>query len=293
MASVTLKIDSIFSGKTVVDVFNYYHLGKEKQKNLKLYLNDELVNKFATLNSSDTLIIEYDDEIDFLPDDKKLDILFEDDNLLIVNKPIGMLVHPDCKEKRGTLVNIVSNYYHKTKQNISVRYLHRIDMDTSGIVVFAKDILTASYLGEMIKNHTFTRRYLCIASGHFTEDSGIYDFPIAENRYIANKKRVSPTGKEAITHYKVIERLSKNLNVCSVLLKTGRTHQIRVHFSYKGHPLVGDALYNGNTNLMKRQALHSYEVDFIHPIKNERIYIKCPLPMDMEQIIKKHKKTLK
>ena len=209
---------------------------------------------------------------------------------MIVNKPINMLVHPDSKDKRGTLVNIVSNYYHKTNQNISVKYLHRIDMDTSGLVVFAKDILTASFIGEMIKNHTFTRRYLCIASGKFDEDSGVYDHKIAENRYIANKKRVSPTGKEAITHYKVIERLRKNLNVCSVLLKTGRTHQIRVHFSYNGHPLVGDGLYNGNVILMRRQALHSYEVDFIHPIKNIHINVKCPLPNDMQQIINKYKK---
>ena len=226
MANVTLKIDSIFARKKISEVFEYYHLGKGKQKSLKLYLNEKIVDKSSVLSSGDTLILEYNDEIDFLPDDKKLDILYEDNNLLIVNKPVGILVHPDSKDKRGTLVNIVSNYYHKTKQNISVRYLHRIDMDTSGIVVFAKDILTSSFIGEMIKNHTFTRRYLCIASGHFTEECGVYDYPIAENRYIANKKRVSPTGKEAITHYKIIERLSKNLNVCSVLLKTGRTHQI-------------------------------------------------------------------
>ena len=213
----------------------------------------------------------------------------KDENLLIVNKPINMLVHPDSKDKTGTLVNLISNYYHKTNQNISVKYLHRIDMDTSGIVVIAKDILTASMLGYEISNHTFTRRYLCIASGKFEEDNGVYNYPIAENRYIANKKRVSPTGKEAITHYKVIKRLRKNLNICLVELKTGRTHQIRVHFSYKGHPLVGDGLYNGNCNILKRQALHSYEVDFLHPIKNERIYVKCDVPFDMKKIIEEYK----
>ena len=268
MAKVKLVIDSRFNNKSILEVLNYYHLGKEKIKKVKFFLNGNSVDKNKVLMLKDVLELEYEDEIDFLPEDKKLNILYEDDNLLIVNKPINMLVHPDSKEKLGTLVNIVSNYYHKTNQNISVKYLHRIDMDTTGIVVFAKDILTASKLGVEIKDHTFTRRYLCIASGKFIEDSGIYNYPIAENRYIANKKRVSPTGKEAITHYKIIKRLRKNLNLCLVELKTGRTHQIRVHFSYKGHPLVGDALYNGNTNLLKRQALHSYEVDFIHPIKN-------------------------
>lgn len=289
MAKVKLVIDSRFNNKSILEVLNYYHLGKEKIKKVKFFLNGNSVDKNKVLMLKDVLELEYEDEIDFLPEDKKLNILYEDDNLLIVNKPLNMLVHPDSKEKLGTLVNIVSNYYHKTNQNISVKYLHRIDMDTTGIVVFAKDILTASKLGVEIKDHTFTRRYLCIASGKFIEDSGIYNYPIAENRYIANKKRVSPTGKEAITHYKIIKRLRKNLNLCLVELKTGRTHQIRVHFSYKGHPLVGDALYNGNTNLLKRQALHSYEVDFIHPIKNERVYVKCELPLDMRKIVEEYK----
>ena len=291
MARVNLIIDEKFDNKKVVDILLFYHLGKEKIKNLKIYINDELKDKNSIINTDDILSIEYNDEIDFLPLDKKLDILYEDDNILIINKPAGILVHPDDKSKNGTLVNIVSNYYHKTNQNISVRYIHRIDVDTSGIVVFAKDILTASYLMNEISNHQFVRRYLCIASGAFVEDSGIYNYPIAENRYIANKKRVSPTGKEAITHYKVLERLNKNLNLCLVELKTGRTHQIRVHFSYKGHPLVGDALYNGNTNLLKRQALHSYEVDCINPITNKHIHIICDMPKDMKDIYKKHKKT--
>lgn len=289
MAKVKLVIDSRFNNKSILEVLNYFHLGKEKIKKVKFFLNGNSVDKSKVLMLKDVLELEYEDEIDFLPEDKKLNILYEDDNLLIVNKPINMLVHPDSKDKLGTLVNIVSNYYYKTNQNISVKYLHRIDMDTTGIVVFAKDILTASKLGVEIKDHTFTRRYLCIASGKFIEDSGIYNYSIAENRYIANKKRVSPTGKEAITHYKIIKRLRKNLNLCLVELKTGRTHQIRVHFSYKGHPLVGDALYNGNTNLLKRQALHSYEVDFIHPIKNERVYVKCELPLDMRKIVEEYK----
>ena len=288
MASVKVVIDKRFDGKSILQLLGYFHLGKEKIKKVNFILNGINVKKEEILKINDILLIEYQDEIDFIPEDKKLDILYEDDNILIVDKPIGLLVHPDSKDKVGTLVNRVSNYYHKTNQNISIRYLHRIDMDTSGIVVFAKDILTASKLGLEILNHTLTRRYICIASGKFDEDSGVYNYPIAENRYIANKKRVSPTGKEAITFYQVIKRLRKKLNVCLVELKTGRTHQIRVHFSHAGHPLVGDQLYNGNTNILKRQALHSYEVDFIHPIKNERVYVKCDIPFDMKKIIKEN-----
>ena len=289
MANLLLKIKEEFNNKKVEELFSFFHLGKEKAKGVKIYINDVLKNKNEVLKTDDLLNLEYHDEIDFLPLDKKLDILYEDEHLLIVNKPAGILVHPDSKDKNGTLVNIVSNYYHKTGQNISVKYLHRIDVDTSGIVMFGKDILTTSYLMNEISLHTFIRRYLCICSGNFTENEGVYNYPIAENRYVANKKRVSPTGKEAITHYKVLQKLKKNLNLCLVQLKTGRTHQIRVHFSYKGHPLVGDALYNGNTNFMKRQALHSYEVDFTHPIKKERIHIKCEMPQDMKTIYEKYK----
>ena len=288
MANLLLKIDDKFDNKSVLELFSFYHLGKEKIKQLKIYVNDELKDKNTILHQNDLLKLEYFDEIDFLPLDKKLKVLYEDEHLLIVDKPHGILVHPDAKDKNGTLVNIVSNYYHKTNQNISVKYLHRIDVDTSGIVVFGKDILTTSYLMEKISKHEFLRRYLCICSGKFEEDMGRYDYPIAENRYIANKKRVSPTGKTAITNYKVIKRMKKNLNLCLVELETGRTHQIRVHFSYKGHPLVGDGLYNGNTNLLKRQALHSYEVDFIHPITSKRIHIISELPSDMKELVKKY-----
>lgn len=289
MAKIELTVDKRFDCKTILELLNYFNLGKEKIKKLKFILNGIVVEKNKELQLNDSLTIEYQDELDFLPEKGHLDILYEDEYMLIVNKPIGLLVHPDSKDKLGTLVNLVAHYYKKTNQNISVKYLHRIDMDTSGIVVFAKDILSAAKIGKEIALHTFTRRYLCIASGKFEEDSGIYNFPIAENRYIANKKRVSPTGKEAITHYKIIKRLRKNMNLCLVELKTGRTHQIRVHFSHTGHPLIGDSLYNGNTNLIKRQALHSYEVDFMHPIKNERIHIVCDLPFDMKKIVEQYK----
>lgn len=287
---VKIKISPLFADKKIKELLEYYKVGKVKIKDLSFHLNNEEVNLNSTLNLNDTLIISYHDEIDFLPFDKPLKVLYEDKNLLIVDKPKGLLVHPDDKSKNGTLCNIVSHYYHKTNQNISVRYLHRIDVDTSGIVMFAKDILSASYLNAMIASHDVAREYLCIASGKFIEDSGIYNDPIAEDRHIANKKRVSKNGKEAITTYTIKERLNKNLNLVLVKLKTGRTHQIRLHFSYHGHPLVGDGLYNGNTNLLDRQALHSYHVNFIHPITNKRIDVTSKLPYDMEKIYQKYRK---
>lgn len=278
-------IDSRFNMKKVEDLFVYFHLGKEKIKSIEIFVNENKVDKSFLLKENDILELKYDDKINFIPLDEKLDIIYEDDYLLIVNKPINMLVHPDSLDKSGTLVNIIANYYKKTNQNISVRYLHRIDMDTSGIVMVSKDILSSAILNYEISKHIVKRDYLCLASGIFKEDSGKYEYKIAEDRHIANKKRVSKTGKVAVTNYKVIKRLRKKINLCLVRLETGRTHQIRLHFSYAGHPLLGDKLYNGSLNYIKRQALHSYQVEFIHPILNKKMVFKAPLPRDMQQII--------
>lgn len=278
-------IDSRFNMKKVEDLFTYFHLGKEKIKTIEIYVNDNKVDKSFLLKEDDILELKYEDKINFIPLKEKLEIIYEDDYLLLVNKPINMLVHPDSLDKSGTLVNIIANYYKKTNQNISVRYLHRIDMDTSGIVMISKDILTSAILNYEISEHIVKREYLCLASGIFKENSGKYEYRIAEDRHIANKKRVSKTGKVAVTNYKVIKRLRKKINLCLVRLETGRTHQIRLHFSYAGHPLLGDKLYNGSLNYIKRQALHSYQVEFIHPILNKKMVFKAPLPRDMQQII--------
>lgn len=289
---VKLKIDERFASLCVLEILNYFHLGKEKQKSLKVFLDDKEIGLNYYVKIGDILVFSYLDQIDYLPLNLPLKILYEDENLLIVDKPKGMLVHPDDKSKNGTLVNVISNYYHQTHQNIGVRYLHRIDTDTTGIVMFAKDILTAARLNYEIANNELHRIYLCIASGNFKDEEGTFDFPIAEDRHIANKKRVSKTGKKAITHYQVVERLSNNLNIVTAKLETGRTHQIRLHFSYSGHPLVGDALYNGNTNLLNRQALHSYQVFFIQPFTNQKISIISDIPNDLLKIWRKYHKKI-
>lgn len=287
---IKIKVGPLFNQKTIKELLTYYLVGKTKLANLCFKVNDINATFETRLNLNDSLVIAYPDAIDYIPENFPLKVLYEDKHLLIVDKPAGIIVHPDDKSKTGTLCNIVANYYQKTHQDISVRYLHRIDYDTTGIVMFAKDILTAAFLANKIATHELSREYLCLASGKFAEDNGTYTDPIAEDRHIANKKRVGKTGKEAITNYKILERLSKNLNLVLVKLKTGRTHQIRVHFSFHGHPLVGDALYNGNTNLMTRQALHSYRVRFNHPITDKKIEVVAKLPLDMQKIYQKHQK---
>jgi 23S rRNA pseudouridine1911/1915/1917 synthase len=233
---------------------------------------------------SDIVSITENEEIDFLPDNKKLDIIFEDDYLLIVNKPSGLIVHPDDKSKNGTLCNIVSNYYFKKGYDLSVKYAHRIDIDTSGIIIFSKDMLTQAYMNNIISTHTLERYYICLASGSFKDKKGTINLPIGEDRHHKSRRRVSKTGQNAITHYEVIKEYN-GFSKLLVKLQTGRTHQIRVHMSHIGHPLLGDELYGGSLKKIKRVALHSYLVRFNHPVTGEKIELKKEMPYDLKKIL--------
>ena len=289
MQKISLKIDTRFIGFNIKDIYQYFHLGKEKIKKIKAYKNGNTL-KDEALNLGDIISFEYEDKCDFIPYDKPLNIIYEDENFLIINKEKATLIHPDTKDNNQTLCNMVANYYLKKGLNISVKYAHRIDTDTTGIIIFTKDILTTSYMNYYISTHDVIREYLLICSGKFEKLNGVFDYPIAEDRHIANKKRVSfKTGKKAITNYNVIKVLKHNLNLCSARLENGRTHQIRLHFSYSGHPLIGDKLYNGNLNLMDRQALHSYRVKFLHPFSGSIVEFEAPIPSDMQKVINKYK----
>jgi 23S rRNA pseudouridine1911/1915/1917 synthase len=279
---------SSFTGKSIIDFLNHFGLGKSKIYTLFLdkliKVNDIDINRNYILMDSDIVSITENEEIDFLPDNKKLDIIFEDDYLLIVNKPSGLIVHPDDKSKNGTLCNIVSNYYFKKGYDLSVKYAHRIDIDTSGIIIFSKDMLTQAYMNNIISTHTLERYYICLASGSFKDKKGTINLPIGEDRHHKSRRRVSKTGQNAITHYEVIKEYN-GFSKLLVKLQTGRTHQIRVHMSHIGHPLLGDELYGGSLKKIKRVALHSYLVRFNHPVTGEKIELKKELPYDLKKIL--------
>lgn len=200
----------------------------------------------------------------------KLDIAYEDEYLLIVNKPIQMLIHPDGN-RNDTLANAVSFYYSINNLDISVRAVHRLDYETSGLVVFTKDALSHSFINNQIENRKFIKEYIAILDGSLENNSGILDFPIGRNRHDSKKYLVSKTGKSAITKYQVIER-SKNKTKVKIIIETGRTHQIRVHFSHINHPIVGDELYG---NVDKRLYLHASKVSFIHPNTRKQITVNA------------------
>jgi len=269
---------------SLIDYLKGFFVSKSKIYTLfleeKIQINGQKANNRSMLYKNDVVSIILEEKIDYKPVYAPLDIVYEDDYLLIINKPKGIIIHDDDKNKTTSLCNIVAGYYHNKGYDINVRFAHRLDYDTTGIIIFCKDILTMSYMNHYISTHEVVREYRAFIKGKLKNNEGTINLPIASDRHIANKMRVSNTGKEAISHYKVIKNY-KDYSLLSVILETGRTHQIRVHFSHIGHPLLGDTLYGGDKRLIDRVALHSFSVSFYHPILDENMYLKCELPNDM------------
>jgi len=197
------------------------------------------------------------------------------------------LVHPSDKSGQHTLVNAVSHYYKQTNQNIRVRYIHRLDVDTSGLLVFVKTPFLHSYYDYLLKEKKIRRDYYAIVDGVPKRPTGTIHAKIGKDRHHSSRRRVSPTGDTATTHYRVIDTNS-SFALLECTLETGRTHQIRVHLQHLGHPIVGDSLYNPKiTKRITRHALHAFRITLIHPFTNEPIIIESPMPEDMIRLLKK------
>lgn len=216
-----------------------------------------------------------------------IDVVYEDDYLLIVNKQSGLVVHPSVGHHNDTLVNALMNKF-KLSNIDSDRpgIVHRIDKDTSGLMIVAKDNKTHELLADMIKNKKVERIYWALVEGVINHDTGTIDAPIG--RDVNNRQKMSVTdkfSKDAITHFRVLKRFrDKTLVECR--LETGRTHQIRVHFNYINHPVVGDPVYGRKNNVSEfGQYLHSKSIKFVHPITNKEIYIQSELPKEFKEIL--------
>ena len=243
------------------------------------------------------------------PEDIPLDIVYEDDQLLVVNKPAGMVVHPDHGKYSGTLVNALAFHFDNLPMNSSERpgLVHRIDKDTSGLLVVAKTESAMAYLANQFAEKTSEREYICIVWGNIEEDEGTIEGNI--DRHVSNRMQMAvypegDKGKPAITHYKVIERLGY-VTLVSCRLETGRTHQIRVHMKYIGHTLFNDERYGGNLILkgttftkykqfvdncfkvLPRQALHAKTLGFEHPVTKEFMRFDTEIPVDIQECIEK------
>lgn len=270
-----INIDSITRTqiKNLIDNGDVTVNGNSVKANYKLKKGDEIV-----------VIIPEAEELNVEPENIPLDIVYEDDELLVVNKPQGMVVHPAAGNYTGTMVNALM-YHCKGRLSeingvIRPGIVHRIDKDTSGLLLVAKTNNAHLSLAEQIKNKTVKRRYICVCEGVIPSNKGIIDAPIG--RHPSDRKKMTVTAKNskhAITHYEVIERFP-NSTYLSCELETGRTHQIRVHLKYRGNPIIGDTVYGNTKNPynLNGQALHAECIGFNHPVTNEYMEFNVPAP---------------
>lgn len=213
-----------------------------------------------------------------------LDVIYEDEALLIVNKPARQLSHPTAKEREGSLRDAVLYHFQQQHENAGFYLAHRLDRNTSGLVLIAKRPEVQHLLFHNGK--TFERAYFAITTGHIEPACGIIDLPIGRAEGSIIKREVRGDGKRAVTRYRVLTA-NDQASFLYLTLLTGRTHQIRVHLSHLGHPLLGDDLYGGSRALLERQALHAGALRLTHPLTHEPIYAHAPLPVDMQEVLKK------
>lgn len=264
----------------------------------KVTINGKAVKANYRLREGESVVLDIPklEPLEILPENIPLDILYEDDDVILVNKPKGMVVHPAAGHYSGTLVNAL--LYH-CKDNLSgingvlrPGIVHRIDMDTTGVIIACKNDNAHQHIAKQLAEHSITRRYVAIVTGNLKDDEGVVNAPIARSKNDRKKMAVDKEGKTAVTHYKVLERLN-NYTYIECVLETGRTHQIRVHMSYIHHPLLGDEVYSGKKESMKLegQCLHARVLGFIHPRTNEYMEFEAPIPEYFNEILRKFRKN--
>ncbi len=312
---VTIEVEDGYSAAERLDVLVTTRLPKISRSRVKRLISDQAVllngapAKASAIVPPGSVV-----EVTFPhpprppagPEDIPLDVLYEDEDILVVNKPAGMVVHPAAGHDSGTLVNALLGRYQNLPTSRGPTHrpgiVHRLDKDTTGVMVVARNENAMTILGKVFHDHDIEREYIALAWGDFLKDRGTINAPIA--RHIGDRKRfaVHESGKQAVTHWKVLERFGF-VTMLALRLETGRTHQIRVHLEHKGHPVFGDNTYGGRMhglarltsrqrelgrNLLAdltRQALHARLLSFIHPGTSERVCFSSELPSDMQHVV--------
>ena len=270
---------------------NEFHLSKRlitklKQDN-RITKNGEavFVNIFATTGDIIEVDIDFEEECEnIVPTYMPLDIIYQDDSYIVINKPPKIETHPTCANFENTLANGLKYYYVQNNIKKKIRPVNRLDKETSGLIVFAKNEYIQEQLIQQMKSNIFKKEYIAIVEGIIEYKTGIINAPIKRKDGSILERCVAQDGDVAITDYEVIKTL-KDKTIVKCKLKTGRTHQIRVHMEYIGHPIISDFLYGTRNNIIDRQALHSYKIQFIHPITKKKVVYELGIPEDMKKII--------
>lgn len=219
------------------------------------------------------------------PVEAPLDIIYEDEDIMVINKPADMPIHPSMNNYYNSLANALAYYFEQQGKPFIFRCSNRLDRDTSGLTIVSKHLVSASILADMVSKREVDREYLAISRGSVTPSQGTIDAPLGRKDGSIIERTIDwEKGERAVTHYHVVEE-SNGHSLISLKLETGRTHQIRIHMKHIGFPLVGDYLYNPDMEFIGRQALHSHKMRFRHPITGEQMEFIAPLPKDMESVI--------
>ncbi len=249
--------------------------GNPRYMNERLHSGDELTIHIRETESSEKI----------LPVCLPLDILYEDEDLLAVNKPAGMPIHPSMNNYDNTLANALAYYFSRQNKPFIFRCTNRLDRDTSGVTIISKNLLCSGILASMVMNQHVHRQYLAIVRGSLFPDSGTINAPLGRKPGSIIERTIDyEHGEPAVTHYQVVKKENGH-SLLSLYLETGRTHQIRIHMKSIGSPLIGDYLYNPDMEWIHRQALHSHKMSFIHPITGKYMEFTAPMPEDMQRII--------
>lgn len=253
----------------------------------KIYLNGNVtsVNHPVLENDLIECYLDYEeDNSNIIPAEMPLNIIYEDEAYIVVNKPAGIPVHPSMDHYTDSLSNGIAFYFNQIGLKKKIRPVNRLDKDTSGIVIFAKNEYIQECLVRQMKSKEFIKKYIAVVDGNLDNLEGTINAPIARKEGSIIERCVSATGDIAITHYKVLKR-EPDFDIVECILGTGRTHQIRVHFTYLGHSLLSDTLYGTSSSLINRQALHAYEVEFTHPLSKKKVKYIATVPEDLNKLM--------
>lgn len=253
------------------------------KRNQKIFVNNQVALPNQVIHSDDCILVDlsFDEQSEnIVPTQMDLNIVFEDDAMLIVNKSPNLPVHPSMAHFADSLSNGVQHYFMKNNIKTKIRPVNRLDKDTSGLVIFAKNEYVQENLSRQMQAHLFQKSYQAILVGNLAEKIGTIDAPISRKKGSIIEREVNVAGQKAITHYHLMKNF-KDYCLVEFQLETGRTHQIRVHSKYIGHPILGDTLYGKASEFISRQALHAYKIEFLHPATKQSMKFEISLPEDI------------